>query len=536
MKKLENIIAENLLRFGVKNLTSKTENQIKRLSEQEEDPTTVTKSRGVGFKTEPNRNRVRGVQKGGVRAGVDYSVTKENDIELVTPNDMLAKMSKDLAESEEYKKLPIDIKNQLATGYYNSLLTILNSDVVKQLSISQKKDLKKFFRKSQRWNFLIRELNEDENLSFKIQSSQELTPEQIQEASNVINQSINDINVANSTEGTISSTQANSIRIFNGDLEYIPRQKDPLTTILVSIEKGFGQKQLKAASTNAVIKPITLTTPINTEVFKTGKFDVQAASSMVKNIQTQILNQQFTITIGKQTITQTGQEIVNGGGKFTINTFTVISSASNYWGGVTDYSHENNGSEAKDFKSIDATGSSGKNKNLAITRNRMLQNAVATEINKIPWLNLENVNVVNDVRITNTGGKVDDGREKTTYPKAGQYAQFQLTIGGQISYSQSKPGVYSNTGKFGQFLIELQYVGKPGTKRTLTASLVVGGKDKAQIVKARPIKATLMNIGIALSPNDGSAKLKHNPNALQVGGSDWQRRRNDQNQRKIGNQ
>ena len=546
MKKLEQLIAENLLRFGVKNLSDDVEKQIKQISEQieggpdEEDPT-VTKGKSIGFQTDRQRNRVRGKSKGQMVGGIDYSVTKENDIELVSPNDMLAKMSKDLAESEEYQKLPIDVKTRLAEGYYNALLSILNSDFIQKLSQTQKRDLKKFFRKSQRWNFITHPLMENENLRFKIQSNTELTPEQIKEAGVIINQAVNDINVANSEAGTITADQANGIRIFNGDLEYINRKKSPLTTIMLNITKGFGQKQLKAAASNTFIKPITLTTPINTEVFKTGKFDVKAASDMVKNVQNQILNQQFTVTSGKTSVTKTGREIVEGGGRFNINIFNVISSASNYWAGVTDYSHENNGTEVKDFKSVDAAGNSGKNKNLAITRNRMLQNAVALELNKIPWINMDTVDVFNDVRVTNTGGKVDDGpegtgRDKSKFPKPGQYAQFELTIGGAITYSEEKPGVYSNSGEFNQFVIELQYIGKRETKRSLTASLTTTGPTKAAIVKARPIKAALMNLGLALSGDDGSVKIKHNPDALTPGSDIWQDIRQTQWQKRIGNQ
>ena len=273
MKKLEQLIAENLLRFGVKNLSDDVEKQIKQISEQieggpdEEDPT-VTKGKSIGFQTDRQRNRVRGKAKGQMAGGIDYSVTKENDIELVSANDMLAKMTKDLADSEEYQKLSIDVKTRLADGYYNALLSILNSDFIQKLSQAQKRDLKKFFRKSQRWNFITHPLMEDENLRFKIQSNTELTPEQIKEAGVIMNQAVNDINVANSEAGTITADQANGIRIFNGDLEYINRKKSPLTTIMLLIEKGFGQKQLKAPASNTFIKPITLTTPINTEVFK----------------------------------------------------------------------------------------------------------------------------------------------------------------------------------------------------------------------------------------------------------------------------
>jgi len=537
MKKLENIIAENLLRFGVKNLSEDITKQIKHVSEQIEggpdDDPTVTKTKSIGFKAEPDRNRVRGKARGTVQGGIDYSVTKENDIELISPNDMLKKMAKDLSASEEYKKLSIDIKNKLAEGYYNALLTILNSEIIQQWSRTERRDLKKFFRKSQRWNFVAVPLMADEDLTFKIRSNSALTKEQIDQAGAAINQAINDINIANCDEQTISAKQANGIRIFDGELEYIPRDKASLSTIMINIEKGFGQKELKAPSADTFIKPITLTTPINTEVFKAGKFDVKAASSMVKNIQTQILDQQFTVTSGKTSITKTGRQIVEGGGVFKVNTFNVISSASNFWAGVTDYSHENNGSEIKDFKSTNSDGNSGKNKNLAITRNRMLQSAVALELNKIPWIKMDTVDVFNDVRVTNTGGVNDESRDKAKYPNPGQYAQFELSIGGKIEFAEEKPGVYTKSGAFNQFQIRLEYVGKTGTKRELQAAFDTTGPTKATIVKARPLKTFFLNLGLVLSGDDSG--LKHDPKHLQRGSDTWQKRRDRQWQKQIGN-
>jgi hypothetical protein len=548
MKKLEQIIAENILRFFPKNLSESDKELIKNLSEQEEPPSgfvgygaddgTQTKSKSIGFATDRGRNRVRGKERGDVRGGINYSVTKEKDVELITPNDMLRKMSADLAESAEYKQLSIDIKTKLAEGYHDALLSILNSDFIQKLTIAQKRDMRKFFRKSQRWNFVTRPVNEDEYLKFKIQSNTELTPDQIKEAGMIINQSTNDINIANSSTDTIIATKANSIRIMNDDLEYSTREKDPLQTIMVTVEKGFGQKQLKAPSSDTFIQPITLTTPINTEVFKTGAFDVKAASEMVKTILTQILDQQFTVKSKKTSVTKTGREIVNGGGIFTAMTFNVISSASNFWGGEVDYTHENDGRQVKYSSQLDKSGNAGKNYKLSEKRNYELQNAVASQLNKIPWFNMNTVDTSNDVRVTNTGGKVDDGpagkgRDKSKFPNPGQYAQFELSIGGSISYSEEKEGTYSRTGSFEQFMIELQYIGKRETKRSLTGSLVTSGPTKAAIVKARPIKAALQNLGILFSRDDG--KVYHRKDALTPGSDIWQKTRMNKWQKSIGN-
>ena len=45
-----------------------------------------------------------------------------------------------------------------------------------------------------------------------------------------------------------------------------------------------------------------------------------------------------------------------------------------------------------------------------------------------------------------------------------------------------------------------------------------------------------MNLGIALSGDDGSVKIKHNPDALTPGSDIWQDIRQKQWQKRIGNQ
>jgi len=506
------------------------------LSEQEEDPATVTKSKSIGFQTEPRRNRVRGVQKGGAIGGATYTVTKEKDIDLVTSTDMLNKMNSDLADSDDYKKLSIDIKNQLATGYYDALLTILNSDVIKKLSQSQKRDLKKFFRKSQRWAFEAYELSDDDILKIKLQSTKELSDQQLKEAASIISISLNELNTANSTAGTISDNVANSIRIYENDLEFITRQKEPLSTILVNIEKGLGQKTLRASQTVAVIKPVTLSIKKNTKVFSVNKLDVVAteAANMAKSIENQILNNMFSVTEGKQVITKSGRDIVDAGGVLKVNTMNTISSASNFYAGVTDFSHSNDGKPVKSYDSIDNTGGSGKNKKLAKDRNTSLQEAIRLQLQKVSWLDLSQTTFTNDVRITDTDGVIDENpkKNKSTHPNPGQYGQLELSISGQIEYQKDQPGSYSRSASFRQFGIRLRYIGKRETERSLTMGLIVGGKDKAQLVKARPIKTSLQNLGMVLTTDSDTVKLTSRPNSLKVGGDDWQNRRTNQNVRK----
>lgn len=541
MKKLQQIIAENMLRFGSKNLSENNVDAIKKLNEQQEDGPgddgTVTKSKGVGFQTPGRRNRMRGVSKGGAIGGINYTVTKEKDVELVTPTDMLNKMQSDLAESEDYKKLSIDIKNSLAEGYYNVLLEILNGKAVENLSGKAGRDIRKFFRKSQRWAFEPMETNE-ENLKIKLTSNKELTEQELQEASNIISNSLNDLNIANSTAGTIAANMCNTARIYENDLEFISTKKDPLTTILVNIEKGLGQKKVKDERIVAFIKPVTLEIPKNTKVFAVGKFQVTEASKMANDIVNQILNNTFSVTEGKITITKTGREIIDGGGVFKVTNLNTISSASNFWGGATDFSHENNGNEVKPFDSISSTGNSGKNKKLAKDRNKSLTDAVVLELRKRKFLDLSQINYTREVRVTDTGGFVDENpkKDKNTHPNPGQYGQLGLSIGGEIEYQETKPGVYTKNAEFHPFGIRLRYIGKRDTERQLTAGLITGGKDKAQILKAKPIRTALQNLGVRMTDGQpGKPIFKQDIWAPKTGGDTWHDRRNRQNQKKVGN-
>jgi hypothetical protein len=558
MKKLENIIAENLLRFGVKNLSESNKEIIKKINEQEEEePGTVTKKKSIGFNTtggERNRNWVRGKDRKDAMGGITYTVTKEKDVNLVSVNDMLTKMSRDLAESEQYKKLPIDVKNALADGFYNVLLQIINGEVVSELGRKAGRDLKKFFTKSQRWAFSEMEVPENiSELKYKISLTNPDSPEAQKEASEAISNLINDTNLANSTAGTIASKQANYLRIdgSTGELDYIASQKESLTTVLVNIEKGIAQKKTKEATTEEYISPIELTTPVNTEVFAAGKFNVAGAAAMVENIKKQIFNTTFTIKYGKngsQSRTQTGRDIIAGGGKFTITGLDVLASASNYWqqsSGVLDYSHENNGTETKSFDQVDATGDSGQNKILANKRSEQLLRTFIDELKIIPYIDTSMLNdsrINKEIRITNTGGAIDEKRVKSQYPNPGQYAQISVTIAGKIETLVTEPAKYSQSGTFKQFGIKLIYLGKKETERSLQAGLVVSGGDKSTILKSRPLKTAFTNLGAILSgdaayytDDDGKKVRIKTGGGLSTGSDRWHRRRDKQHQKKIGN-
>jgi hypothetical protein len=538
---LKRILKENLLRFGVKNLSE--EQKIKLQEQDPEDDGVETKSGGIGIRKRRTHNRMAGIQRGGFMGGISYDLTREKNVDLKTVGDVFAKMNKDLTGNEGYNKIPAETKNMLAQGFYDALTTLLSKEPIANLERKANRDLKKFFKKSQRWQFVaVEQPNLD--IEFKLNASKQLTKDEIQQAADALSLKMSEINTANCTGQTIMANQAYSIQLTDGEINPIPTDKKPLSTLLPYIDQSFKQIQTGAEEDKKYIEPITLTTPKNTKIFPVNQFIVTSeAATMVNQIVNQIMKTTFNVTVtlsnGKtQKISETGADIINKGGKFNGLSLTVISSASNYWGGQVDFSHDNAGNEVKDFNSVNNSGASGKNKKLAQKRNAALTSAVLAELKQLPWMQVDALNVYNEVRVTDTEGKTDEmpKDDKSKYPNPGQYAEFEMRVGGKIDYQYTKKATYANKGSFKVLGITMVYVGKKQTKFTIDASLVFGGVEKAAIVKARPIKTFFMNIGVMLTHDKDDGKvLKHNPSALRTGSNKWSNRRQNQWQKSVGN-
>jgi len=90
---------------------------------------------------------------------LDYKRYKEVDEEIKTGADLLAKMNKHLAGKADWKKIPAEIKTMLANGFNEFIQTAAESEFIKKLSRKKRRDLRKFFKKGQRWSFTIVDLN-----------------------------------------------------------------------------------------------------------------------------------------------------------------------------------------------------------------------------------------------------------------------------------------------------------------------------------------------------------------------------------------
>ena len=85
----------------------------------------------------------------------------------------------------------------------------------------------------------------------------------------------------------------------------------------------------------------------------------------------------------------------------------------------------------------------------------------------------------------------------------------------------------------GQFGISLMYEGKPPKGLEIDMGLVFGGKEKAAIVKSRPILTTLENIFSGAAFNKD--KLGKKTMALRGGNNLWSNIRQKEWQKSIGN-
>lgn len=502
---------------------------------------------GFGFNKKGKQNiiqKMRGVKRGGAMGGFDVSWNKESNKKLDTSQDVLAKMNDEVGDDEGWQKLPTEVKEALAQGYYttieeglNKLKDVLSKKEIKYYGLNK---LKKFFKKSQRWGFRV--VNDSGKApselrwSYETGSKPDMSDEEL---SNEFAESIKVLNLANAQSNTIASNQCNAIQA--GEERYSIKEtvitKTPLSTIMIYPIKDSKTQKVGEDTNKAYIVGTNIKIPPNTEVFAAGRDKISGAlSDVVNGIYKKILDSSFDIKVGKKVYTNTGREIVNAGNTLRLDLLRTISSASNTWTNedVLDITHNNDGTKVKNFDSLETSGNNKKNQNLSRKRNNNLMNAVISLLGEKQGIIIDDkLTKQNEIRVTDTGGKVDEKKDNTKYKNPGQYAAFDLTIKGNVEYNEIKKASYRTSGIVGQFGISLMYEGKPPKGLEIDMGIIFGGKEKAAIVKARPILTTLENIfsGAAFDKK----KLKSNPMHLRGGGGLWQNRRQKQWQKKIGN-
>lgn len=502
MKK--NILAENMLRFGVKNLT---EEQIKKLQEQQEDPEepTTTTKRSISINTTGKQNFLQKIlnrQRGGFMGGISYTKIKEKNISLDTAEDVFEKMADDLGE--KFTSLPAENQMILAEGFYELLSAGLEAEYFQELSKKAQKpykQIKNFFKKSQRWKFTSQAPEEDLatqkikiTTPYKDQDGNPIvTDEFIQESEQEFSSLINQMNEYNGAASTIAGEKTILIQVEQDTgMPFGTEGQKPRLSSYTTWQSKPLKKIKTSESTEYGIRSGTIKIPRDFTTFAAGK--VEPIGRLVNTILKEVRTAKYTLfdSKGKNVGTMTGQQIVNGGGTLKVNYMKVIGSASNYWNDKTDFTHDNNGNQVKQSGQLAANrttefpGLTQNNYNLAVRRLKKLTTAIKNGLKtEAPWLELTNLEIQEEARITDTGGVLDG--DPDALPNAGQYADVELSIVGKTTFAKVTPGTTKLKGELSTLKIGLMYTGKIGTSRKISFGLAGGGFDEAQLMRPKPI-------------------------------------------------
>ena len=473
---------------------------------------------------------------------LDYKRYKEVDEELKTGADLLAKMNKHLAGKADWKKIPPDIKTMLANGFNEFIQTAAESEFIKKLSRRKRRDLRKFFKKGQRWTFDMVDLNyakekeEGEKKAVKLKG--ELTVDfpkgdaapSEEEVQAEINQSLYEINVANSEAAAIAAPTCNGLMaekmtVTNEDgttyavthAVNVGVQKNPMETVVV-YELATPATYIKEkGGTYTLDETKEIVIPNEASGFKAKKADVNTSyvDKTVQKIYDQLMNTSFELKDGdgKVRMTKTGRQLMEEysagetGSKIVLEYMEVVSSASNLWSGKKlDFTHKNDGTKVKEINQLPTSGGDKANTTLALDRNRNLSAAVLTALEKLPGIErYREFELGQEVRITDTAGFADgDTNKPPTHSNPGQYAGFKVGFFATVSDTAVKADKKGIKGKVGQSVVKMVWLGK---------------KDKDITWN--------FDIGFEFHPGVKNKILKKNifTGQLEPGGAKWSRRR-----------
>ena len=156
------------------------------------------------------------------------------------------------------------------------------------------------------------------------------------------------------------------------------------------------------------------------------------------------------------------------GAKIQITSVKIISSASNYWGGIVTPTYKNDGTPTgQEYSAVPPTRANDtnytthaeSNYKLATNRGLALSTAVVAGL-KAKGI-AEIAEPLFDTRVTDTGGVNDDKRVTTTYPNPGQFAKIIITAKTTDLIPVPIPGKKITTFQLTQFTLAL--VGNTGT-------------------------------------------------------------------------
>jgi hypothetical protein len=475
------------------------------LTEDEDDPV-VRKKFDFGAKVKGQKYpRWWGKHGGGAEARLtlDYKKYREIDKELNTGADLLAKMNEDIGGNKDWAMIPPNVKSALANGFNEFLQVASKSEHIKKLSRQKRRDLRKIFKKAQRWKFKIVDLKnnlsqpeEGKKKASKIKPELTVTFPQGEGAPTEeqiiaeIRESLNDINMANCEGPTIGAPSCSALV---GQNVTVTEDDGTSYTLVQPVSREVSKGALETAVVYEMITPASykrgeggtyflqdtkqIVIPNEDSGFAPGS-DVVDTTYVDKTVQTiydQLMNTTFELTdekTKKVIVTKTGRDIVddiNAGltkSAIVFEYMDTTSSASNIWSGkkALDFTHKNDGTKVKNLNDLPTTGEDKSNTNLAIRRNKNLTAAVLAALDKLPGIKrYGDFKLSQELRVTDTGGKTDDTRDKSKYPNIGQYGGFKVGFMAYVEEAVVKKEKTGVKGKIGQSLIKLVWVGAPDT-------------------------------------------------------------------------
>ena len=434
---------------------------------------------------------IRGRQRSASTAALSFDYEKELDKGLDTAGDVLSKMLNEL-DDEIFKKLTPETKNMFAEGFYNAIEGLIAGQKVNKEDKDAVKKIRKFFKKSQRWQFTTQALPEEvETVKVSVNSTGDIST--LEELNKVMVNEVYGLNESNSQTGTILSKQGSYFYFDKKEKDVSSNvvNKPVLSAIFAAASKPLTTKELSPEDKYATFASFDVVIPRIPGTYTEGSSDPKGfLSGMMKTILEKVYSTSVSFNDGDPEITvkemiECGENNCDSQYKINVVGASIISSASNTWvnGEKLDFTHENNGKKIKDISGISNKGNNSKNLKLAKERANKLIQTVLTDVSKTPGIKLStsfdwSSDIDMEIRITDTGGQIDKTRT-AEFPNPGQYSEIVLEF--SVSKFKEKTISASNQlkGEIQQKLIVLKYVGKQGGGFDIDLDIELGFKNES---------------------------------------------------------
>ena len=462
---------------------------------------------------------------------IDIDWDKEAGVALESEDDLLNKMNEELGGEEGYGNLSADQKRKVAIGFFNGIKKIVNDNLKGVVDKKQRRNFKKFFKKSNRWEFDIVDVKLEgcesaaacrkEKLSLldeiKFKYTQYEAPDipkndGAQIAANTKQQLDDIINNNTSLDAVIKSKPSKIIDqkplITSNDL--MPFKIDDIPTEDAGdLEIVFAYQTQKVKYKKISDDKQNIIT-IDLDEISTGKLPINFAamkyeinSGDAQKIRQSIIDVIRAVPVklpesskSQNKNTTIGEIVDLGNGFVNLSTIKLIGAASNTWGGKLEATHDISGNKLPGGRTTneiykDPKSKEGDRLNIDLGRKRLnsMRNIIVPFVQKTSWLKpSKQTRVVPELRVVDTGGKTD--------PK-GQYTEVILDGTLQIQETKFQKGTGKLTGEFAGQKIILDFKGKP--KRDMNINLGGGmrvNKSASPSRNSRYFKKKLFGKGL----------------------------------------